>query len=55
MLTMCMYCERFHAGTGEWAATPPGLAEMLHDPKLVQVTHGVCPICLAARLDGPTG
>jgi hypothetical protein len=55
MLTVCMYCERFHASTGEWAATPPGLAEMLHDPKLVQITHGVCPVCLAARLDGPPG
>jgi hypothetical protein len=55
MLTVCMYCERLQASTGEWAATPPGLAEMLHDPNLVQVTHGVCPICLAARLDGPSG
>ena len=48
MLTVCMYCERLRASTGEWAATPPGLAEMLRDPKLVQVTHGVCPVCLAA-------
>ena len=55
MLTVCMYCERLHASTGEWAAAPPGLAEILHDPKLVQVSHGVCPVCLAARLDGPPG
>jgi hypothetical protein len=55
MLTVCMDCERLHASTGECAAIPPGLAEMLHDPKLVQVTHGVCPVCLAARLDGPPG
>jgi hypothetical protein len=55
MLTVCMYCERVHASTGEWVATPPEIAEMLHDPKVVQVTHGVCPICLADRLDQPTG
>jgi hypothetical protein len=55
MPTVCMYCERLQASTGEWAATSPGLAEMLHDPKLVQVSHGVCPVCLAARLDGPPG
>jgi len=50
MLTVCMYCERFHITTGEWLAIPVGLAGMLHDPKLVQLTHGVCPICLAGRL-----
>jgi hypothetical protein len=55
MPTVCMYCERLQATTGEWAATPTGLAEMLHDPQLVQVSHGVCPVCLAARLDGPPG
>jgi hypothetical protein len=55
MLAVCMYCERFRAHTGEWVAAPPGLAEMLHDPRQVQVTHGVCPICLAGRLDEPTG
>jgi hypothetical protein len=53
MLGVCMYCERYHANTGEWAAAPPALAEMLHDPKMVQLTHGVCPICLAGRLDEP--
>ena len=53
MLVVCMYCEQFHANTGEWVAPPPGLAEMLQDPKLVQVTHGACPICLAGKLDQP--
>ena len=50
MLTVCMYCERIHVTTGEWRATPTALAGMLHDPKLVQLTHGVCPICLAGKL-----
>jgi hypothetical protein len=49
MLGVCMYCERYHANTGEWVAAPPALAEMLHDPKVVQLTHGVCPICLAGH------
>jgi hypothetical protein len=53
IVTVCMYCERFHANTGEWAAAPPSLTEMLHDPKVVQLTHGVCPICLAGRLGDP--
>ena len=53
MLGVCMYCERYHANTGEWVATPPGLAERLRDPTVVQLTHGVCPICLAGRLDEP--
>jgi hypothetical protein len=29
------------------------LAEMLRDPKVVQLTRGVCPIYLAGRLDEP--
>jgi hypothetical protein len=29
MLGVCMYCERYHANTGEWVAAPPALAEML--------------------------
>lgn len=49
MLGVCMYCERYHANTGEWVAAPPELAEMLRDPKAVQLTHGVCPICLAGH------
>jgi hypothetical protein len=49
LLSVCMYCERFRAHTAEWVATPPGLAEILHDPKVVQLTHGVCPICLAGH------
>jgi hypothetical protein len=52
LLAVCMYCERFRVTTGDWVATPPGLTEMLHDPKLIQVTHGVCPVCLAAHLEG---
>lgn len=51
MLAVCMYCERFRANTGEWVATPPWLTEMLHDPKVVQLTHGACPICLAQHLE----
>jgi hypothetical protein len=54
MLAVCRYCERFRASAGEWVATAPGLAEMLHDPKVVQVTHGICPICFAGRLGEPT-
>jgi hypothetical protein len=54
MLAVCMYCERFRVTTGEWVATPPGLTERLRDPKLLQVTHGICPICLAGHL-GPSG
>jgi hypothetical protein len=50
MLTVCMYCERFLADTAEWIATPPSLTEILHDPAIVQVTHGACPICLAGHL-----
>jgi hypothetical protein len=49
VLGICMYCERIRASTGEWVATPPALAEMLHDPKVVSLTHGVCPICLAGH------
>ena len=49
MLGVCMYCERFRANTGEWIAAPPRLAEMLRDPKVVGLTHGVCPICLAGH------
>jgi hypothetical protein len=51
MLAVCMYCERFRATTDEWVVFPPGLAEMLRDPKVVQVTHSACPICLAAHLE----
>ena len=53
MLGVCVYCERYHANTGDWVAAPPALAETLRDPKAVQLTHGVCPICLAGRLDEP--
>jgi hypothetical protein len=53
LLGVCMYCERYHASTGEWVAAPPALAEMLRDRKVVQLTHGICPICLAGRLDEP--
>jgi len=52
MLGVCMYCERIRANTGEWVTAPPALAEMLHDPKVVQLTHGVCPICLAGHTPG---
>jgi hypothetical protein len=50
MVTVCMYGERFRAETGEWIVTPPTLAEKLHHPEIVPVTHGVCPICLAGSL-----
>ena len=49
VLGVCMYCERIRANTGEWVTTPPALTEMLHDPKVVSLTHGVCPICLAGH------
>jgi hypothetical protein len=52
VLGVCMYCERIRANTGEWVATPPALAEMLYDPKVVSLTHGVCPICLAGHEPG---
>jgi hypothetical protein len=52
VLGVCMYCERIRANTGEWVATPPALAEMLHDPTVVSLTHGVCPICLAGHEPG---
>lgn len=52
MLTVCMYCERFRAETGEWIVTPPTLAEKLHHQEIVPVTHGVCPICLAGHSPG---
>jgi hypothetical protein len=55
MLTVCMYCERFLADTSEWIATPPSLAETLHDPAIVQVTHGACPMCLAGHLPDRPG
>ena len=51
LLTVCMYCERFRSDTGEWLAPPPRLADMLHDSKVLQATHGVCSICLAGKLD----
>jgi hypothetical protein len=49
MLAVCMYCERIRADTGEWIAPPPELAEMLRDRRVVQLTHGACPICLAGH------
>jgi hypothetical protein len=49
LLAVCMYCERFRAHTGEWAAPPPGLTAMLHDPKVMQITHSICAKCLARR------
>ena len=52
LLGVCMYCERFRTTTGEWVAAPPGLAEILHDPRVVGLTHGVCPICLAGHEPG---
>jgi hypothetical protein len=51
LLAVCMYCERFRVTTGEWVATPPGFSEMLRHPELFQITHGVCPICLAEHLE----
>jgi CheY-like chemotaxis protein len=53
MVTACMYCERLQSATGEWIAVPAGLAEMLRDPQVVQLSHGACPICLAGHLTGP--
>jgi hypothetical protein len=50
MATVCMYCQRLRADTSEWVAIPASLAEMLHDPTIVQVTHGACPICFAGHL-----
>jgi hypothetical protein len=50
-----MYCEQFHATTDEWVLLPPAIAEMLHDPALVQVSHGAGPLCLAGKLDQPHG
>lgn len=55
MVVVCMYCERFRCDTGEWLAPPPGLVPLLHDPSIVQVTHGACPICLAGHLDERPG
>jgi hypothetical protein len=49
MLPVCMYCGRVRYTTGEWVRTPP-LTEMLPDPRLIQVTHGACPICFAGHL-----
>ena len=49
LVGVCMYCGRFRANTGEWVTAPPRLAEMLHDPKVVDLTHGACPICLAGH------
>jgi hypothetical protein len=53
MLTVCMYCERFCSPDGDWAAIPRVLADLLQEGETipVQVTHGVCPLCLAAHLE----
>jgi hypothetical protein len=53
MLTVCMYCERFYSPAGEWAAIPRVLADLLQEGETipVQVTHGACPLCLAAHLE----
>jgi broad specificity phosphatase PhoE len=55
LLVVCMYCERFRDVTGDWMLAPTELAEMLHDRTVVQLTHGACPLCLAAHLDEVPG
>jgi len=48
-----MYCEHLLTATGEWIPVPPALNQLLHDPCLVQLTHGVCPICYAGQDEPP--
>lgn len=48
-----MYCERLHTATDEWIILPVDLTELLHDRNVVQLSHGSCPLCLAAHLDEP--
>jgi hypothetical protein len=55
MLTVCMYCERFRVTTGEWVAATPDMTRVIRDRTRVNLTHGVCPICLAGKLDEPAG
>lgn len=53
-LLVCLSCERFCDGQGNWLAMPPGLPEMLWRGPTNGVLHGVCPPCLQRMLGDPT-
>jgi hypothetical protein len=47
MVACCAYCARFRTPSGEWAAIPAQISKLLHQSPSANLTHGICPDCLA--------
>src|SRR5215207_10187077 len=54
ILACCSYCARVRGPNGGWGAIPSELSQALHRGKcqLVQLSHGICPDCLARHHAG---
>jgi hypothetical protein len=50
LLPVCAYCSRVRDQDGDWVEIPSAVARRFHLDSGPQVTHGVCPACLA-KLD----
>ena len=51
ILTHCSYCCRVRTPSGEWATILPGVSESIHRYSSLNLSHGICPDCLADCLD----
>jgi hypothetical protein len=46
LIPVCAYCDRVRAGEGLWERIPTGVMALLHYSKVIDVTHGICPVCV---------
>jgi hypothetical protein len=46
LIPVCAYCDRVRAGEALWERIPTGVMRLLHHSKVIDVTHGICPVCV---------
>jgi hypothetical protein len=46
LIPVCAYCDRVRAREGLWERIPTGVMQLLHHSKVIDVTHGICPVCV---------
>jgi hypothetical protein len=49
LIPVCAYCDRVRAGEGLWERIPTGVMRLLHHSKVIDVTHGICPVCVVTH------
>ena len=46
LIPVCAYCDRVRAGEILWERIPTGVMRLLQNSKIIDVTHGICPVCV---------